>query len=485
MFFLSNRKLLFNLIVGALFFVVTFTPLKLLAQNTTIGCRCNGEVKTGSAKLGWTGVARTVTNQCVEKQRGGGTIASQSDCDEVARTYFVEDTITQFSFVKCAADPSCGPAGTVKTSDFKIRKPILNILIPDLTFSDINTTTDDKGNIQVSWIGEYIVAIYRLLVNVASVLGVILIIREGIGIILSAGGGEKMEAYQHIGRILIGLILAWFSYIILFNLNSSFVAIRPLNIRSVVDNVSEISDEDPVGVDHGEAEDIYSTTKKTNPKASGLSYSKCPWENHSKFDCDGWRSGTVKPCGGVPDDPAIIDSFDKCGDIQLLNTLGQRTTVKVLKEVSGPVCTAVKIAKSYGYELRFTSSLRDFNAQAKLWCDQYKANGGRTPSGVGTPGYSNHMYGRAVDVYLFRDGKRLTWTGLESVYEGKTQCDSEVDAVRKIAEIFYASDPKDSNLKFYRLSTEVWHFELKSSPGNSKYGRFFGFPSKCAGKPQN
>ena len=112
-----------------------------------------------------------------------------------------------------------------------IRKPLLNILIPDLTFSDVRSTTDDQGNIAIPWIGEYIAAVYRLAVTMASILAVILLIREGALIILSGGGEEKIAGYRNITRILVGLMLAWSSYVILFNINASLVSFRPLQIK--------------------------------------------------------------------------------------------------------------------------------------------------------------------------------------------------------------------------------------------------------------
>lgn len=113
----------------------------------------------------------------------------------------------------------------------QIRKPILNILIPDLIFSDVRTSTDENGDIVIPWIGEYVAAVYRFLVNIASILAVVLIIREGALIILSGGGEEKVQGYKNIARILTGLVLAWSSYVLLYNVNASLVSFGPLHIK--------------------------------------------------------------------------------------------------------------------------------------------------------------------------------------------------------------------------------------------------------------
>lgn len=113
----------------------------------------------------------------------------------------------------------------------EIKKPLINILIPDLTFSDVRSTTDEQGNIVIPWIGEYIAAIYKLGVSVAGILAVVLLIREGALIILSGGGEEKVQGYKNIGRIIAGLVLAMGSYVILYNINTSLVSFRPLQIK--------------------------------------------------------------------------------------------------------------------------------------------------------------------------------------------------------------------------------------------------------------
>ena len=63
------------------------------------------------------------------------------------------------------------------------------------------------------------------------------------------------------------------------------------------------------------------------------------------------------------------------------------------------------IAKALGYEYKAISSNRTWNDQAKLY-----AQGRTSPGRIVTnakPGYSNHNFGIAVDMGVFKDGKYL------------------------------------------------------------------------------
>jgi len=63
------------------------------------------------------------------------------------------------------------------------------------------------------------------------------------------------------------------------------------------------------------------------------------------------------------------------------------------------------LAKAYGYEYKAISGNRTWEEQAKLYSQ------GRTTSGKivtnAKPGYSNHNYGIAVDMGVFKNGKYL------------------------------------------------------------------------------
>ncbi len=112
-------------------------------------------------------------------------------------------------------------------------KPKLMIRLPQLKFSDLSGQVDAEGFLHIPWIGEYIAAVYKFGVAVGSVVAVAIIIKKGFDIVISGGGEGKMEAYKRIGQIVIGLMILWFSYVIMFYLNPDLVAFKALRVKYV------------------------------------------------------------------------------------------------------------------------------------------------------------------------------------------------------------------------------------------------------------
>jgi hypothetical protein len=120
--------------------------------------------------------------------------------------------------------------------DLQIKKPILSINIPQLNFSDLasSTATQEGGDvyIHIPYIGEYISAIYKVGMVVASIIGVIMIVVVGIKITV-LGGEERVNGFKRIGQIIIGLFIAWGSYAILYNINPDLVSFKALKIKYI------------------------------------------------------------------------------------------------------------------------------------------------------------------------------------------------------------------------------------------------------------
>ncbi len=111
----------------------------------------------------------------------------------------------------------------------KIFKPILEINIPQLKFSDVSNTLDAQGNIHLPYIGEYISTVYKFLMVVVSIIAIIMIIVAGVKI-TTIGGEERIKSFQRIGQIVIGLFIAWGSYAILYNINPDLINFDVLKV---------------------------------------------------------------------------------------------------------------------------------------------------------------------------------------------------------------------------------------------------------------
>jgi len=133
--------------------------------------------------------------------------------------------------------PECGEIIVETTkldSEFEgFKDVVLGVTIPSLQFSAPPSEVDSEGNIYISWIGEYLKAVYNFAVLAISIIGVVMLIIMGIKIITSGGGPAKGEAYKRISQIVIGLFIAWGSYAILFAINPDLTIFRSLKIKFI------------------------------------------------------------------------------------------------------------------------------------------------------------------------------------------------------------------------------------------------------------
>jgi len=117
-------------------------------------------------------------------------------------------------------------------SEMKIMEPTTSINIPGLIFSEVKNSIDSEGYLHIPYIGEYISAVYRLGMVVASILGVIMIIIVGAKIIVM-GGEERVNGFKKIGQVIVGLVIMWGSYVILNTINPDLVNFEALKIKYI------------------------------------------------------------------------------------------------------------------------------------------------------------------------------------------------------------------------------------------------------------
>lgn len=170
---------------------------------------------------------------------GDGKICTKSD-----KTCKVENDCTSFGGTGICKDGFCwfdeismkkykeGPSLFGIQADLQIRKPILEINIPQLNFSDVKNQVDDEGYLHLPYIGEYITTIYKISMVIVSIIGIIMIIVVGAKITV-LGGEERINGFKKIGQISIGLFIAWGSYAILYNINPDLVNFDVLKIKYI------------------------------------------------------------------------------------------------------------------------------------------------------------------------------------------------------------------------------------------------------------
>lgn len=132
--------------------------------------------------------------------------------------------------------------------EVKTFTPKTEIAIPGVEFSNLASTTDEEGYLNIPWIGEYIVGTYTYVLGIAAILAAIMIIIGGVQWTLSGGNSSTIgSAKKRIGGALIGLLIAYLSYAVLNTINPSLVGLKSLKVkyteRIVLDNPGEGTDE--------------------------------------------------------------------------------------------------------------------------------------------------------------------------------------------------------------------------------------------------
>jgi hypothetical protein len=149
--------------------------------------------------------------------------------------------------------PTTPAAGTTDPlKDLLIKSPGISIKIPGLDFTNINKP-DENGYLYIPWIAEYMTALYKFLIGIVSIVAVVMIIIQGARVVTSGGGDVKMDAYKKIFRAVIGLVIAWGSYAILYNVNPDLVKFNALKVLYIKEeplpDISKINED--VTIDTG------------------------------------------------------------------------------------------------------------------------------------------------------------------------------------------------------------------------------------------
>jgi len=156
-----------------------------------------------------------------------GPISIKLECDNDCKTG------------PCEGHSNCRPVDSGASID--IERPGIQVEIggfSDKDFTPLSSLSKEgcKGGncIQVDWLGQYIGVIYRYGVGLAAVLAVIMIMVGGFLWLTSAGSPDRVgKAKEFITSALTGLLLALFSFIILYTVNPELIDLKPIGLREV------------------------------------------------------------------------------------------------------------------------------------------------------------------------------------------------------------------------------------------------------------
>lgn len=208
-----QKKIIVAVVFGALF----LSPGLAFSTEYNLCCICTTEWMTG-------GMAPSYH----KSSSASTTVSDSATCSAM-------DGINTTCLV--SKNESCGevapPKTTTLTEEFNFKDVVLGITIPSLHFSPPPAEVDEDGNIYFPWIGEYIKAVYNFAVIVISILAVVMLIVAGAQVIMSAGGPAKATAYKRITQAVIGLFIAWGSYVILYTINPNLTLFKSLQVKFI------------------------------------------------------------------------------------------------------------------------------------------------------------------------------------------------------------------------------------------------------------
>jgi len=112
--------------------------------------------------------------------------------------------------------------------------PVLNIPLPGLKF----TTPSKQGdNVVVNFLSEYINAIYKLLLGISIAVAIVMLMIGGLQYTFGAVSTAQVEkAKERIQNAVVGLVLLFGTFILLYTVNPQLTLLPPLNLFSVEPN---------------------------------------------------------------------------------------------------------------------------------------------------------------------------------------------------------------------------------------------------------
>ncbi|MFA5317999.1 MAG: pilin [Patescibacteria group bacterium] len=167
-------------------------------------------------------------------------------------------SLANFSFAQYTQDTN-----SKLDSKTGLKPPVLQITIPDLSFSN------DKG----LWIGEYIQAVYNYGIGIVGILAAIILMWGGL-LWLTAGGdqGKVTEAKAWIAAAVTGLVIALSSWTILYIINPNLVSFKSLS--EYIKNVEKVE------------VDLNTYSCDWKKKEAGTTVGSCPIGYYIGSNCD-------------------------------------------------------------------------------------------------------------------------------------------------------------------------------------------------------
>lgn len=237
------KKISASVLLGFIFFSlsVLMLPLETKAAGCAFSCKEGSEdITTYCKKLYGDGsrVGKTfVTN--------GSPDCNMSEAPQCGLTAVAACCCAPDDSIITPYDPSTY-AGTTGNEPNKPRyeRPKLQVDIPGINFSDVTCVNKGDGSFvcSVSWISDYIGAIYQYALGIGGVLAAVMLMAGGLMWLISGGDASRVsKAKTLITGSVTGLIILFASYTILYQVNPDLTVFKPLQIRNIAPDTEPFS----------------------------------------------------------------------------------------------------------------------------------------------------------------------------------------------------------------------------------------------------
>lgn len=189
-----------------------------------------------------------------------------------------------------AAPAASGQAQASTPTPLPVVTPALSIPIPGLQFG---TLAEAGGTTEVPFLSQYIAAVYRYLIGIASLAATIMVVYGGFRYLIGSTGGDVKKGKEIIVDAVAGLVLILGAYAVLNTINSDTLNLKNINLATV----QPISLEE-MNLDFGTSagdESVYSQLGSQDPPQSGVSV---PGSSENVVAQAGqWRQLATQICG--------------------------------------------------------------------------------------------------------------------------------------------------------------------------------------------
>jgi len=181
---------------------------------------------------------------CTEVCGTGGVddpTSESCDCGGTSESYECADLC---AYEGLTSEP---PTSDTTTPTEPVKNPVtpqLNVNIPGVSFTE---PLQRDGKLESNFIADYVTGVYRYLLGIAVTIAIVFVMIGGLQYVLAAGTGDTSKAKARIRNSVVGLVLLFCVYVILYTVNPQLTLFKTLSLTVIpqipLENIVEGDDE--------------------------------------------------------------------------------------------------------------------------------------------------------------------------------------------------------------------------------------------------